>query len=265
MKKISFGIKYFILVLIIIIGFSSNFHMASAHMTYTTFNISYSVVPSSSSSPSGTLTLSPNYCTIPIGASSCSITGASWTTTNATNPQLVDDQGNVLSTNANQSSLSPLTVSVAYPSTTFYLKDGSTLLGTPQTATSSAPATCAPGSTWDSTANGGAGACVAAVSLQPFINSLTLSYTSLRANMINPTIAWSVSNNPTSCTTSSDWTNPPTASNPNNLASGSASQGILTQTRTYTYTLTCINAFGSDTKTVTVTPIANPILKVKEI
>lgn len=91
---------------------------------------------------SGTLTISPNSCVIASNQSTCTVTGATWTTSGATSPSLVDaNTGNVLSTLANNST--PLEVYVAYPSTTYYLKDGSTTLDT-----KGATASCAFGTSW---------------------------------------------------------------------------------------------------------------------
>ncbi len=96
-------------------------------------------------SPSGSLTVSPNTCTISSGASTCSVTGATWTTSNTTSPQLQDgNTGNILSTLANNAT--PLQVWVAYPSTTFNLKDGGTLLDSKV-----ATASCTGGTSWNGT------------------------------------------------------------------------------------------------------------------
>ncbi|MGH7249554.1 MAG: CARDB domain-containing protein, partial [Minisyncoccia bacterium] len=69
-------------------------------------------------------------------------------------------------------------------------------------------------------------------------------------NVINPTITWGATNNPTSCTASGDWSG-------SKAVPGSLEQeGILTTARTYTYTLTCVNANGTSapaSATVTVT------------
>ena len=358
MKKLSFNIKYFILVFIVIIGFSSNLHIASAHMTYAPFSISYTVVPNS---PTGSLTVSPSSCVIADNASTCSVTGASWSTSNTTNRKLVDGNTNItLSTNANQSSSPSLQVYVAYPATVYNLMDGGNLLATRQ-----ATATCGSNSTWDTNTNKclanpptgsltalsnsctiltnqstcpvnltwwtnnassavniwdgsnsfyagvnnsptpspvtvhypstifylrdgstiinspGPGItapitancsgtdtwdgsnCVATTSLQPFINSLTILPTTGKANIISPTITWSVSNNPITCVASGDW-----SGNKTPASGGNEPLGVLSQSKTYSYTLTCSNAYGSSTqstKTATITPQVNPVIKVKEI
>lgn len=91
----------------------------------------------------GSLTISPNTCTIPNGSSTCNVTGATWTTSGATSPEVINGTTSaVLSTLANNST--PITVTVNYPSTTFYLKDnGNTLDSDP------AFASCGLGSVWD--------------------------------------------------------------------------------------------------------------------
>ncbi|MFA5932073.1 MAG: hypothetical protein WC793_01710 [Candidatus Paceibacterota bacterium] len=91
----------------------------------------------------GSLTISPSSCIIASGASTCTVTGATWTTTNATNPALIDgNTGATLSTAANNTN--PLLVYVGYPYTIFNLKNGSTILDT-----KSAISSCANGSSWN--------------------------------------------------------------------------------------------------------------------
>ncbi|HMS91819.1 MAG TPA: hypothetical protein PKC87_06345, partial [Candidatus Absconditabacterales bacterium] len=70
---------------------------------------------------SGNLTINPLSCDIAQNESTCTVTGATWTTTNAIQPSLVDENtGTVLSTSANNSD--PLRVWVAYPQTDFALR-----------------------------------------------------------------------------------------------------------------------------------------------
>ncbi len=64
-------------------------------------------------------------------------------------------------------------------------------------------------------------------------------------------LVWSVSNNPTSCIASGDWS----GSKP---ISGSASTGALTTVKSYTYTLTCTNSGGSGFATTTVAVLQPP-------
>ena len=63
-------------------------------------------------------------------------------------------------------------------------------------------------------------------------------------------IAWSVTGQSPKCTASGDW-------HDDRTLVGAMSSGKLTEPRTYTYTLICTDANGSDKKTVTIT--ANPI------
>ena len=96
--------------------------------------------------PSGVLTVSPNTCTIALNASKCTVTGASWTTSNTTDPKLVattSTNTSLISNTANQASA--IQVDVAYPSTKFDLMDGSTILDT-KTATANCGA-----NSWDGT------------------------------------------------------------------------------------------------------------------
>jgi hypothetical protein len=59
------------------------------------------------------------------------------------------------------------------------------------------------------------------------------------------TLTWSVTNSPTSCTASGDWSG-------SKAASGTQSTGTLNTVKTYSYTLNCSNAGGSDSATTTV-------------
>ncbi len=87
------------------------------------------VTVSSEPSASGSLTISPNSCTIALGGSTCSVTGATWNTSGASSPNLLDaNTSTTLSTLANNAF--PLEVWAAYPFTTFNLRDGSTVLDT---------------------------------------------------------------------------------------------------------------------------------------
>ncbi len=64
-------------------------------------------------------------------------------------------------------------------------------------------------------------------------------------------LSWSVSNNPTSCTASGDWSGAkPTG--------GSADTGVLNTARQYNYTLTCSNGAGSNSSTTHVSAINIP-------
>lgn len=68
--------------------------------------------------------------------------------------------------------------------------------------------------------------------------TISATPTSGTVNSVNPSLNWSVTNSPTSCTASGDWSGLQAASGPN------ISQGVLTTVKTYTYTLTCSNAIG---------------------
>lgn len=117
--------------------------------TYTTgaINSNCTVTATFSGSGGGTgdLTISPLTCDISQGASTCTVTGATWTTKNATQPALVDmNTGTVLSTLANNST--PLQVWVAYPQTVFNLRQN----GIPGVLdTETVTAKCVTGSSWD--------------------------------------------------------------------------------------------------------------------
>ena len=90
----------------------------------------------------GSLSLAPTSCIIAVDASTCSTVRATWNTSGATSPALVDvNTGDILNTSANKTSFQ---VWVAYPQTVLNVQDGATVLST-QTATAS----CATGSGWD--------------------------------------------------------------------------------------------------------------------
>jgi len=97
---------------------------------------------------SGILSVSPSSCTINAGFSTCTVTGATWQTTKATSPVLIDNNtGAPLSNLANKAV--PLQVWVAYPQTVFKLMDGTKQLGGDAIVTSS----CISGTTWDILSN----------------------------------------------------------------------------------------------------------------
>ena len=68
--------------------------------------------------------------------------------------------------------------------------------------------------------------------------TISANPTSGIVNVVNPDLTWSATNSPTSCTASGDWSGLKPTSGTN------VSQGVLTQVRTYTYTLTCTNSNG---------------------
>ena len=87
----------------------------------------------------------------------------------------------------------------------------------------------------------------------PFV-SISASPTSGIVNVVNPTITWSATNNPTSCTATGDW------SGSKATGGGSQSQGVLTSVETYTYTLTCSNVTGSSAPRSAVVVVSSPAI-----
>ena len=87
--------------------------------------------------------------------------------------------------------------------------------------------------------SGSATVTVVAPNTAPVI-SISASPTSGTAGSVNPLITWSASGSPTSCTASDDWSG-------TKASSGSAYQGTLSSIKTYTYTLSCTNAYGTGT------------------
>lgn len=106
------------------------------------------------------------------------------------------------------------------------------------------------------------------------VNNVSLNVTvppapvvSISANPISintgnsSTINWSVTNNPTSCTASGDWSGP-------KASNGPVSTGPLTVVKTYTYTLSCSNAGGSNSATTSVAvssgaaPVNPPVITI---
>lgn len=191
----------------------------------------------STSGATGWLTVSPNSCVISIGASTCTVTGATWNTVGASAPRLEDgNTGSLLSTLANNATA--LQVWVAYPSTNFQLKDGTFLIDS-KTATSS----CASGSSWN-------GSICEANSTATSV-TLTASPMSLFSGN-SSTLSWT-SSNVTSCTASASpasgtWTGPKATSS----SFPHESSGALTTTTIFR--LACTGAYGDafDQKTVTV-------------
>jgi hypothetical protein len=88
--------------------------------------------------------------------------------------------------------------------------------------------------------------------------TLSANPTSGSINVVNPTLTWTTTNTPSSCTATGDWA----VTGAKSTTGGSQAQGVLTQAKTYSYTLTCQNASGpSLPKTATVT-VSNPALPV---
>jgi hypothetical protein len=70
------------------------------------------------------------------------VTGATWSSINVTDPSLIDDRGNTLSTFTARTT--PLAVNVYPPNTTYYFLNGSDVIDT-----ASASANCISGTTWN--------------------------------------------------------------------------------------------------------------------
>ncbi len=195
--------------------------------------------------PTGNLTISPSSCTIGPNQSTCT-TGATWSTQNVTSPAVVDrNTGNTLSTSANRLT-PPLTVWVTFPSTTFDLKNGASILDT-EVATAS----CASGTSWNGSM------CVNIVVNQPSVN-LTANPTSISSG--DPTQLTLSSNNVTSCSANSSPSNSQWTGGKN--INGTFSYTISNLTSTTTFSVTCIGTNGqqvNDSVTVNVGSISNNV------
>ncbi len=167
--------------------------------------------------PSGDLTVSPSSCVINAGQSTCT-TGATWNTTNVTSATLVDrNTGATLASAINRSS--PLTVWVAYPSTTFDLKNNGTSILDTEVATAS----CASGSSWNGST------CLTNQIATPTV-SLTANPSNIQSGN-SSSLTWT-SQNATSCY--APWTS----------SSANAGSASVSPTMTTTYSITCINSTG---------------------
>ena len=188
----------------------------------------------------GSLAIHPSSCVIDAGQSTCTV-GATWVTSYATAPKLIDRNTNsTLSTEDNR--YSPLTVWVTYPQTTFDLKNNNTILDS-KTATAS----CASDTTWNGRT------CATNILNSPTVN-LTADSLSIKYNG-STTLRWTTTNNPTSCTASGAW------SGSKSPSGGNYSTGNLTSSKTYE--ITCYGASGTtpahDSVTVEVSEkIKNP-------
>ena len=72
------------------------------------------------------------------------------------------------------------------------------------------------------------------------------------------TLTWNATNSPSSCTASGDWSGA-------KAASGTISTGALNTARTYSYTLTCDNAGGSNSATTTVAVASGAVAASKPV
>jgi uncharacterized repeat protein (TIGR01451 family) len=168
--------------------------------------------------PSGVLNVVPSSCVISAGQSTCTVSGATWTTSNVTSPLVVDRNTNsILSTAANRST--PMTVWVAYPQTIFDLKNGGALLDT-----KTAYATCASQTSWNGSV------CAANIVVQNPTVTLTANPTNILSGQ-SATLSWSAQN-ATSCY--APWTS-------SSATSGSAT---VSPVGTTTYNVTCVNSNG---------------------
>jgi hypothetical protein len=181
---------------------------------------------------SGTLTLGPS-CTIATNASTCTV-NATWSTTGATAPELIDANVNATtSTNANQAT--PLSVSVAFPQTIYNLEDGTTILDT-----KIATAACGGTDVW----NYSTSRCTVLASVA--IGALVATPSTINYGETT-TLSWSGVGNADSCTLNGGQFN-------------NESVGVLTTgtrptqalTGDVTYTLNCVGHNGPVTATVTV-------------
>jgi hypothetical protein len=182
--------------------------------------------------PAMTGTLTASNCTIASGASTCN-SSLTWTTANPVATSAVTTPSSITVGSGNNGSA---TYGVSSGNRTFYLYNNALLL-----AQATAIATCAAGTTWDGskcTVNTPPPSSVPVVTIWASPSTGTV-------NVIKPTILWSVTNAPTSCTASLDWSG-------SKGASGTEQQPVLTSVKTYQYKLTCTNAIGSGSGTANV-------------
>lgn len=189
-----------------------------------------------------TLTLTPTSCIISADASTCHLVYATWTTTSAVSPKLVDGNTSVvLSTLATQ--LVPgLDVYVAYPQTVFNLQDGTTVLDT-----KIATATCAVGSTWSASAN----KCLANVAIGTF----TSSPVNPIPNNTPATLSWTgvTGGGPITCSIDNN-VGPVSLS-----AQGAGNKTTAALTSSVGFVLTCGNGAGPDATKLAVVTVAGVI------
>jgi hypothetical protein len=182
--------------------------------------------------PAMTGTLTASNCTIASGASTCN-SNLSWTTVNPVATSAVTTPTNITAGSGNNGSA---TYAVSGGNRTFYLYNNAQLL-----AQATAVASCISGTTWDGSK--------CAVNTPPPssapVVTIWASPSTGTVNVIKPTILWTVTNAPTSCTASLDWSG-------SKGASGTEQQPVLTTVKTYQYKLTCSNAVGSGSGTANV-------------
>ncbi len=82
--------------------------------------------------------------------------------------------------------------------------------------------------------------------------TITANPASGEVNVINSLLSWSVTNSPTSCAASGDWTGA------KSFPTGSQQTGVLNQVRIYNYTLSCSNTSGTGSATAQVNVTSAP-------
>ncbi len=181
---------------------------------------------------SGTISASPNPCTVATGGSTC-FTNVTWNTSNTPNPNVYSSYtGGTISTSASGTSV-PATV--AYGGTTFSVRNSNSVLNSVLVT-----GTCVSGSIW----NGSTCAVPAAPTA-----SISASPTSVAYNG-RSTLSWG-STNATSCTAGGPWSNQGTLS-------GSGLTDPLTVNTTFTFQ--CTGPGGtSPLQSATVTVGAAPV------
>jgi hypothetical protein len=83
--------------------------------------------------------------------------------------------------------------------------------------------------------------------------TISANPTSGIVGVVNPEITWTVTNSPSSCTASGDWTGSKSESGT------SEAQGVLSTVKTYTYTLTCTNGSGISAPTSATVNVVSPV------
>ncbi|HEU0086006.1 MAG TPA: hypothetical protein VFQ59_03585 [Candidatus Paceibacterota bacterium] len=217
-----------------VINQTTTFHISCSNQYGQSATRSVVVSVQTPTSVSGNLSISPTFCTIPLGASTCT-SRATWSTHNASSPRLVD-RNTAATLYSTQNGTNQL-VWVSYPQTVFDLKDGNQILDT-KTATAS----CASG-TWDGTK------CASTVNPIVTVN-ISANPLSVQSGG-SSTISWTSSQNATYCIANggvAGWngTLPTSGSFPaNNL------------TRTTTFTIQCMNATGQQASASVMVTVGN--------
>jgi hypothetical protein len=187
--------------------------------------------------PGMTGTLTPTtdtFCVISSGESECTL-DMDWSVENpVATPTAITANGmsniNVSTSLTPASQSGTQSVPVPYNTRTFYLYNNAVLL-----AQSTVSSSCEEDTGWDGSV------CVVGGgtpdSSEPPVVTIWATPTSGTVNQVNPVIGWEVTNAPTSCTATDDWSGA-------RAAGGTQFQGVLDTVKTYTYTLTCENVYG---------------------